>query len=59
MTEGWTEQARRDGVMARLEGKPINSNPYPKPGFLCEVWERGWLSEDKALRTPYPWPDGK
>jgi len=49
--ESWNEYAIRLGQHARLQGQPVLSNPFPRPGFLAGIWERAWLYEDKILRT--------
>jgi ribosome modulation factor len=49
-TEKEHQEAWADGVVARQEGKPLAACPY-LDGHLRLKWERGWLNEDRALRT--------
>lgn len=48
--ERWADKARRQGHEARLEGRPVLSNPYPYGGTLYRLWREGWTAEDNALR---------
>lgn len=46
---GHTAKARSEGHHDRLQGKPLTACPYPQPGFLCKVWQNGWIDEDRSL----------
>jgi hypothetical protein len=51
--KGW-QAARMAGREARLEGEPVESNPYNPYGtkreaalFVC--WQRGWMEADREM----------
>lgn len=48
------DTALHEGQQARLRGEPALNNPYFRVSdhvILIRAWDRGWLEEDKALRT--------
>lgn len=40
------EKAYGEGVDKRIEGEPLEANPYPVGSYLAEDWAEGWNSED-------------
>jgi hypothetical protein len=55
MTRAMSDDAFEEGRQARLEGRPLDSNPYFGGGKTEAAnqlkWDVGWKREHKARRT--------